>query len=79
MSSKALWAGARGLLTMMAMQAPRRRKRELCIRHGRRNDAIGLSANYLFIDIDKLSGASAPFANVGQDIQAIGFRTQVAF
>ena len=43
------------------------------------NNAIRLSANYLFIDIDRLSGASAPFTDVGQDIQAVGFRTQVAF
>lgn len=43
------------------------------------NDLVRISLNYLVIDIDRKSGANAPFTDIGQDIQAVGVRTQLAF
>ncbi len=44
------------------------------------NNAVRLSLNYLLIDVNRRNqGTTAPFADIGQDVQAIAARTQVNF
>ena len=43
------------------------------------NNAVRFSLNYLLIDVDRRSGATAPFTVIDQKDQAVALRSQVAF